>query len=60
VLVKEADITPELVSRLIATQFPQWAELSVRPVDVDGWDNATFRLGELMSVRLPISQAYVE
>jgi len=59
-LVKKADITPELVSRLVATQFPQWAGLPVRPVDVDGWDNATFRLGEHMSVRLPSSQAYVE
>ena len=58
-LVKKADITPELVSRLVATQFPQWAGLPVRPVDVDGWDNATFRLGERMSVRLPSSQAYV-
>lgn len=59
-LVKKADITPELVSRLVATQFPQWAELPVRPVDADGWDNATFHLGERMSVRLPSSQAYVE
>jgi aminoglycoside phosphotransferase (APT) family kinase protein len=60
VLVRKADITPELVSRLVAAQFPQWAGLPVRPVDVDGWDNATFRLGERMSVRLPSSQAYVE
>jgi aminoglycoside phosphotransferase (APT) family kinase protein len=60
VLVKKADITPELVSRLVATQFPQWAELPVRPVDIDGWDNATFRLGQRLSVRLPSSQAYVE
>ena len=59
-LVKKADITPGLVSRLVAAQFPQWAELPVRPVDVDGWDNATFRLGERMAVRLPSSQAYVE
>jgi aminoglycoside phosphotransferase (APT) family kinase protein len=59
-LVNNADITPELVSRLVANQFPQWAELPVRPVDADGWDNATFRLGEHMSVRLPSSQAYVE
>ena len=58
--VKKADITPDLVSRLVATQFPQWADLPVRRVDVDGWDNATFRLGEHMSVRLPSSQAYVE
>ena len=58
--MKKADITQELVSRLVASQFPHWAELPVRPVDVDGWDNATFRLGERMSVRLPSSQAYVE
>ena len=58
--VRKADITPGLVSRLVATQFPDWAGLPVRPVDVDGWDNATFRLGERMSVRLPSSQAYVE
>ena len=60
VLVSKADITPELVSRLVATQFPRWAELAVRPVDVDGWDNSTFRLGDGMSVRLPSSQAYAE
>jgi aminoglycoside phosphotransferase (APT) family kinase protein len=59
-LVEKADITPELVSRLVATQFPHWAGLPVRPVEVDGWDNATFRLGEQMSVRLPSSQAYVD
>jgi aminoglycoside phosphotransferase (APT) family kinase protein len=59
-LVNKAEITPLLVSRLVATQFPQWAGLPVRPVDADGWDNATFRLGDHMSVRLPSSQAYVE
>ena len=58
--VRKADITSELVSRLVAVQFPQWSGLPVRPVDADGWDNATFRLGECMSVRLPSSQAYVE
>jgi aminoglycoside phosphotransferase (APT) family kinase protein len=45
---------------LVATQFPQWADLPVRPVDVDGWDNASFRLGDDMTVRLPSSQAYIE
>jgi aminoglycoside phosphotransferase (APT) family kinase protein len=57
---RKADITPELVRRLVASQFPQWADLPVRPVEVDGWDNATFRLGPHMSVRLPSSPAYVE
>jgi aminoglycoside phosphotransferase (APT) family kinase protein len=52
-------IEPTLVGRMIATQFPQWAGLPVRPVDVDGWDNHTFRLGTAMKVRLPSAAAYV-
>jgi aminoglycoside phosphotransferase (APT) family kinase protein len=57
--VRKADITAGLVSRLVGTQFPQWAGLPVRPVDAGGWDNATFRLGEEMSVRLPSAEQYV-
>jgi aminoglycoside phosphotransferase (APT) family kinase protein len=56
----KADITPALVSALVATQFPMWADLPVRPVDADGWDNATFRLGENMSVRLPGADSYTQ
>jgi aminoglycoside phosphotransferase (APT) family kinase protein len=58
--VRKADITADLVSELIAEQFPLWAGLPVRPVDVDGVDNTTFRLGETMSVRLPSASGYVE
>ena len=58
-MVRKADITTDLVARLIASQFPQWADLPVRPVDEDGWDNATFRLGEQLSVRLPSAEDYV-
>jgi aminoglycoside phosphotransferase (APT) family kinase protein len=50
-LVRKADITPGLVCQLVATQFPQWAGLPVWPVDTDGWDNATFRLGQHMAGR---------
>jgi aminoglycoside phosphotransferase (APT) family kinase protein len=46
------------VRRLIATQFPHWAHLPVRPVAVSGWDNQTFRLGDTMSVRLPTAAEY--
>jgi aminoglycoside phosphotransferase (APT) family kinase protein len=56
--VDKAAITPELVSRLVAAQFPQWANLPIRPVELDGWDNTTFRLGEDMSVRLPSGDIY--
>jgi aminoglycoside phosphotransferase (APT) family kinase protein len=47
-----------LVRRLIAAQFPKWAELPIRPVDVSGWDNHTFRLGDDLSVRLPSAARY--
>ncbi|PLU75165.1 aminoglycoside phosphotransferase, partial [Sinorhizobium medicae] len=47
-----------LARRLIATQFPQWADLPVRPVEFGGWDNRTFRLGKHMTVRLPSAAHY--
>ena len=52
------EIDATLVKRLIRTQFPQWAELPVVPVENDGWDNRTFHLGDKMSVRLPSAPAY--
>jgi aminoglycoside phosphotransferase (APT) family kinase protein len=42
-----------LVKRLLATQFPQWADLPIRPVRSAGTDNALYRLGDDMAVRLP-------
>ena len=54
----KAEITPTLVARLVAAQFPQWVHLAVTPVERDGWDNSTFRLGEDMSVRLPSADRY--
>ncbi len=53
------EITPALVTQLIRAQFPQWAELPVTPVENDGWDNRTFRLGDQMAVRLPSASGYV-
>ena len=54
----EVDINVSLVGRLVAAQFPQWAALPVEPVEVDGWDNRTFRLGARMTVRLPSAARY--
>ncbi|MCX5140934.1 aminoglycoside phosphotransferase family protein [Streptomyces sp. NBC_00338] len=54
-----AGIDAGLVQRLISAQFPQWSGLAVRPVEVDGWDNRTYRLGEAMTVRLPTAAGYV-
>lgn len=50
--------TPPVVSRLLAAQFPQWADLPPRRVDPDGWDNVTYRLGDSLSVRLPSADCY--
>jgi len=55
----EVGINVSLVGRLVAAQFPQWADLPVEPVELDGWDNTTFRLGQDMSVRLPSAARYV-
>jgi aminoglycoside phosphotransferase (APT) family kinase protein len=57
--VHKADITSELVAQLVALQFPEWADLAVSRVELDGWDNTTFRLGTTMSVRLPSGEMYV-
>ncbi|MFI6781250.1 aminoglycoside phosphotransferase family protein [Micromonospora sp. NPDC050276] len=51
-------IDAALVRRLVAEQFPQWAHLPVRPVEVDGWDNRTFHLGAEMTARLPSGTGY--
>ncbi|MGW8482002.1 aminoglycoside phosphotransferase family protein [Microbacterium sp. NPDC055903] len=53
------EITPSLVRSLVSEQFPEWSELPIRPVDVQGWDNRTFRLGDRMTVRLPSADGYV-
>ncbi len=49
----EADIDVPLVRRLVAAQFPDWADLPVEPVASAGTDNAMFRLGADLAVRLP-------
>jgi aminoglycoside phosphotransferase (APT) family kinase protein len=54
-----AGIEAALVRRLIAAQFPRWSGLPVRPVEADGWDNRTYRLGDDMTVRLPTAAGYV-
>src|SRR6476469_2753532 len=54
-----AGIDAGLVGRLVADQFPQWGDLPVVPVEADGWDNRTYRLGSALSVRLPTAEGYV-
>lgn len=51
-------ISLALVTNLIRQQFPQWAHLSIKSVEVSGHDNRTFRLGSEMLIRLPSAQCY--
>ncbi len=52
------DIDVGLARRLVDTQFPQWAELPISPVEFSGWDNRTFRLGPELTVRMPTGEWY--
>ena len=51
--VDEVGTDVSLVGRLLAAQFPQWADLPIEPVSSAGTDNALYRLGDDMVVRLP-------
>ncbi len=52
----EVDTDVDLVRRLLTAQFPRWAGLPIEPVASTGTDNAIYRLGDDMSVRLPRRQ----
>jgi aminoglycoside phosphotransferase (APT) family kinase protein len=49
----ELEIDDALVRGLLARQFPEWAELPLQRVEPRGTDNAIFRLGDDLAVRLP-------
>ena len=49
----------DLVRRLVADQFPQWADLPVEPFDTGGTTNWIFLLGDERYVRLPRRPGYV-
>src|SRR5262245_9563020 len=49
----EVPTTAELVRRLVAGQFRQWAGLPVEPVPSAGTDHALYRLGAELVARLP-------
>src|SRR5574340_514096 len=49
----EVETDAALVRRLLAAQFPQWAGLPIAPVASSGTDNALYRVGAELVVRLP-------
>ena len=51
-------VDANVVRRLVGEQFPEWADLPVRPVAAGGWDNFTFHLGDGMVARLPSAAEY--
>ena len=51
---EQVDSDAALVRRLLAAQYPQWAELSIERIPSSGTDNAIYRLGPDMVVRLPL------
>ncbi len=50
---EEVDTDASLVAQLLAAQFPHWANLPIERVLSTGTDNAIYRLGDDMCVRLP-------
>jgi len=56
--VDRDQLTADVAARLVAGQFPQWADLPIVPVKINGWDNTTFRLGDELTVRLPSADWY--
>jgi aminoglycoside phosphotransferase (APT) family kinase protein len=53
-------IDASLARRLVDSQFPQWSDLPITEVELDGWDNRTFRLGPELTVRLPNGDWYAK
>jgi aminoglycoside phosphotransferase (APT) family kinase protein len=51
----EADIDADLVRRLLRSQFPQWSELPLQRLASGGTVNAIYRLGDALTVRLPLT-----
>jgi aminoglycoside phosphotransferase (APT) family kinase protein len=53
----EVHTDEHLVRRLLGGQFPRWTNLSIARVPSSGTDNALYRLGEDLVVRLPRHQS---
>jgi aminoglycoside phosphotransferase (APT) family kinase protein len=49
----EVETDAELVRALLESQHPQWADLPITRVASAGTDNAVYRLGDDLAVRLP-------
>ncbi len=52
------NITPDLAQKLIAEQFPEYADLPITSVEKQGHDNRTYRLGNELLIRMPTADSY--
>ncbi len=50
----QLDVPVRTVRRLVAGQFPEWADLPVRALDSPGTVNAIFRVGDRLTARFPL------
>ena len=50
----QLDVPVETVRRLVADQFPRWADLPVRALGGQGTVNAIFRIGDRFTARFPL------
>jgi len=55
----EVTVDETVVRRLLAAQFPEWADLPLEAVEPRGTDNWLFRLGGELVVRLPCRERTV-
>ena len=50
----EIDISAATVRRLVAAQFPSWADMPIGRIASSGTVNAIFRLGDALAARFPL------
>lgn len=55
----ELSLDASLVRRLVSNQFPELADRAISPLVTAGTDNAIFRLGDDLAVRLPKRESAV-
>lgn len=56
--MKRESVTIEQVTEMISHQFPKYRKLEIKPVEIQGHDNYSFRLGSELIVRVPAALEY--
>jgi aminoglycoside phosphotransferase (APT) family kinase protein len=53
-------LTVDVVRELVSHQFPEWALLTIAPVQSEGTVNAIFRIGDGLAARFPLQPRDIE